>query len=267
LDIEFSFWVPAALILCLATTGYYLLKGKPHKGEEGYRVYSSARYFAGVLAIVTCLQAFVFQLYVIPSASMEPTLKAGDYIAVEKYSYRWVVPIINKEIASFSDPSRGEVIVFKFPNDPSKSYIKRVIGLPGETVTISGGIVSVDGTAIPTTKRDFLRVMEEEWESFNIEAAGDQRYQVRHSGSINRLTMELSMPMNTNGSWTVPEGSYFVLGDNRENSIDSRFIGMIPKANIIGRVADGVMSWPKKTSLPSFSRLTSIKPVSAKGDS
>lgn len=270
MDIDFSFWVPALFILTLLVTIYYrFISGVPEKGEEGYWIYSNARYSVGILALVVGLQAFVVQLFVIPSASMAPTLEPGDYIAVQKYSYRWEMPITRQHLYTFNKPERGDVVVFRFPSDPSKTYIKRVVGLPGETVTIHEGRVSIDGVEIPTRLKGLytVRVMEEQWEGFSIETIGDTDYTVRHSGPADPKTLKRSITPNTDGTWEVPPDSYFVLGDNRENSVDSRFIGMIPHPNIIGRVADSVVSWPDKGALPHFSRISQVHEPKTGGES
>lgn len=265
IDVDFAFWVPVVFLLCLATITYYRTKGAPQKGESGHRRYSMARSLAGVLGAVTICQAFIVQLFVIPSASMEPTLSPGDYVPVQKYSYRWVLPVIGTELATFGHPARGDVAVFRFPSDPSKTYIKRVVGLPGETVSIKNGVVSINGHPLPTDRSETYTVTNGLWEGYATETSSGRNYHVRHSGAVAQGTRQLSVPANTEGTWNVPEGSYFVLGDNRSNSVDSRFIGMIPESNFIGRVSGVVMSWPHKTELPTFTTISLAETRSPRG--
>jgi len=163
------------------------------------------------LAIALFIRAFIVQAFRIPSGSMIPTLLVGDHILVNKLIYR------------FRDPKRLEVVVFKFPLDPKKDYIKRVIGLPGDKVVINNKAVYVNGMCL---KEPY----------------------VRHSDS--RIIPSQIQPRDNYGPIVVPADSYFVLGDNRDSSFDSRYWGFVPRKAIIGKAMIIYFSWNPHGSSP-----------------
>jgi len=163
--------------------------------------------------IALFIRAFFVQAYKIPSGSMEPTLLVGDHLLVLKCAYGIRIPLVGKYLLEYSSPKRGDIIVFIYPRDPKKDFIKRVIALPGENVRIIGRTVYINGTPLQDpwgvwSENDFLRV--------NF------------------------------GPVTVPKGHYFVLGDNRDNSMDSRYWGFVPKSNILGKALIIYWSWNGK---------------------
>ena len=173
-----------------------------------------------VIAIIFALfvRTFVVQAFDIPSGSMEPTLLPGDYILVNKFVYGIRIPFINKRIIFHRDPKRGDVIVFIYPKDPTKDFIKRVIAMPGETVQIINGKIYVDNKLVP-----------DPWGYFNQDAPPGFISTVENFGPV-----------------FIPEGSLFVMGDNRNNSEDSRFWGVLPLNNILGKAFIIYFSWNGK---------------------
>ncbi|MEZ4566565.1 MAG: signal peptidase I [Desulfobacterales bacterium] len=163
-----------------------------------------------LIAIVLALfiRTFVVQAFKIPSGSMEPTLQIGDHILVNKFIYGVKIPYLRKTIIPVSEPDRGDIIVFRYPEDQDKDFIKRVIAVPGDTVEIRNKIIYVDGAAV---KND-------------VGVHTDSRVL---SGAINHR--DNLKPL------TVPAGSYFVMGDNRDNSYDSRFWGFVEERSIKGK--------------------------------
>ena len=160
--------------------------------------------FFPVILIVFLLRSFVVEPFKIPSGSMIPTLQIGDFILVNKYVYGIRLPIINKKIINVGNPQRGDVMVFRYPEDPSLDYIKRVIGLPGDQVEVSQGVVKVNG--VPLTEP-----------------------------YLNELPSYANI-------WTVPEGKLFVLGDNRNYSSDSHEWGFVDESWVVGKAV--VIYWP-----------------------
>ncbi len=171
-----------------------------------------------LIAIVLALfiRTFVVQAFKIPSGSMEPTLQIGDHILVNKFIYGVKIPYLRKTIIPVSEPDRGDIIVFRYPEDPDKDFIKRVIAVPGDTVEIRSKIIYVDGAAV---KND-------------VGVHTDSRVL---SGAINHR--DNLKPL------TVPAGSYFVMGDNRDNSYDSRFWGFVEERSIKGKAFIIYWSW------------------------
>lgn len=210
-----------------------------------------------VLAIVFVLRSFLFEPFQIPSGSMIPTLQVGDFILVNKFSYGIRLPVIDKKIIPLGDPQRGDVMVFKYPEDPRINYIKRVIGVPGDIVTYG-----FDKRLYINGKQVSESPLGEEPGSLGraslyTEELGDHSYQIRK---------ENNRRMEPTREWVVPEGHYFMLGDNRDNSKDSRywndphiapeFMGMVPDSYIVGKASLIWLSWPspKSGNLPNLSR-------------
>jgi signal peptidase I len=227
--------VNLALILTLLTalTGaivlldrFYLQKKK--SGEGGLNramstIVDYSRSFFPVLLFVLVIRSFVFEPFRIPSGSMMPTLLQGDYIFVKKYSYGLRLPVLETKIIETGEPERGDVVVFRLPSEPNVNYIKRVVGLPGDRIEYLNHRLTVNGEPVPVS-RDAEAPAGNSASRF-IEDLGGRRHPIL-----------IASPGNTirDGVYEVPEGSYFMLGDNRDNSRDSRFIGMIPESHLVG---------------------------------
>lgn len=214
--------------------------------------------FFPVLAVVLVLRSFIVEPFQIPSGSMIPTLEVGDFILVNKFSYGIRLPVIDKKIIEISDPKRGDVMVFKYPEDTRINYIKRVVGLPGDIITYtSEKRILVNGTAIA---EKFLGDEPGSLGSARVyrEKLGEQEHAIRKE---NRRRVEPTR------EWRVPAGHYFMMGDNRDNSKDSRYWddpsipfelqGMVPDEYIVGKAFAIWLTWadPKFSVLPSLSRV------------
>ena len=200
-----------------------------------------AKSFFPVLALVLILRSFLIEPFQIPSGSMLPTLQVGDFILVNKYHYGLRLPVAGTKVLSLNDPQRGDVMVFKFPEDPRINYIKRVVGLPGDEISYSNKRLTINGTPVS------LELMAElpdgrSMKRLLIEQLGD----VEH-----RIYNNLTMPRPAQ-SWTVPAGHYFMVGDNRDNSNDSRYWGFVADELIVGKAFAIWMHWPNWGSIPSF---------------
>ncbi|MGB1272303.1 MAG: signal peptidase I, partial [Endozoicomonas sp.] len=193
---------------------------------------------------------FLFEPFQIPSGSMIPTLAVGDFILVNKYDYGLRLPVVGTNVLPVGDPKRGDVMVFKQPGKESINFIKRVIGLPGDVVRYSGKRLTVNGQPVP---EEFLAQLSDERSVYRLyrESAEGKQYQVRKELTSNDPRAE--------GMWTVPQGMYFVMGDNRDRSNDSRYWGYVPEHNIVGKAVYIWMHWPSWTSLPSFKNNGVIK--------
>jgi signal peptidase I len=200
--------------------------------------------FFPVILVVFVLRSFLFEPFRIPSGSMIPTLHIGDLILVNKYNYGIRLPVINRKIVSIADPQRGDVMVFRYPHNTSQDYIKRVIGLPGDEVRYIDRKLTINGAEVPT--RTLPRYVDEtRAEPFTqvSEKLGalEHRVILREGPAIPAMagiqhTHRNACRYSEQGvSCKVPEGHYFVMGDNRDNSEDSRFWGFVPDENIVGR--------------------------------
>lgn len=196
-----------------------------------------AKSFFPIFLFVLVLRSFVVEPFRIPSASMMPTLLIGDFILVNKYDYGIRLPVINRKIISNGTPRRGDIIVFRYPENPSVPFIKRVVGLPGDHVAYYDKTLYINGvpmkqTAIgPYDAGGPGSIMN--GASHRIEDLGVLEHDILLD--IDRYSREVE--------GTVPEGHYFVLGDNRDNSKDSRYWGFVPDENLIGRAFLIWMNW------------------------
>ena len=191
--------------------------------------------FYAILAALI-IRSFLFEPFSIPSGSMYPNLKVGDYLFVSKYSYGFSkhsfpfsIPILPKRIF-YTQPERGDVIVFKTPEDNRTDYIKRLIGLPGDRVEIKSNHIILNGKKIIREK-----VTDEKYQYFDVEKIEETLPNKKYYDVYEFKKVIVSLDTNNQNEIIVPEDNFFVLGDNRDNSQDSRFIGFIPKDNLVGR--------------------------------
>lgn len=197
-----------------------------------------ARSFFPVILIVLILRSFLVEPFRIPSGSMIPTLKVGDFILVNKFSYGIRLPVIDSKIIGIGEPERGDVVVFRFPKDPSVDYIKRVIGLPGDRIAYRSKNVYVNGKRIPVSKIGPYTETKD-----GLPIPGATKLSEKISDELNHEILIESNKATFNGEWIVPENHFFVMGDNRDNSNDSRFWGFVPEKNLVGKAFMIWMNW------------------------
>ena len=195
-----------------------------------------SRSFFPVLLLVFVVRSFIIEPYRIPSGSLEPTLLTGDFVAVNKFTYglRW--PVWHKKFFAIHEPKRGDIFVFRWPADPSVDYIKRVIGLPGDHIVYKDKVLSINGKIMP---QRFVR------DEMEIESNGEWHVEKREEnldGVKHDIYIRPDMPA-VDFDIVVPEGQYFAMGDNRDNSNDSRYWGSVPEENLIGKALWVLLSW------------------------
>lgn len=200
--------------------------------------------FFPVIALVFFLRSFLYEPFKIPSSSMVPTLVIGDLILVNKYTYGVRLPIINKKIIDVNEPQRGDVMVFKYPKDPSLDYIKRVIGVPGDRIEYKNKRLTVNGEqASYQPLPDYLDEEHLTYSKQFIESFDGTSHQILNDERApsyvhnpDPFPQNQLCSYNTEGfACTVPAGHYFMMGDNRDNSLDSRFWGFVSENNIVGK--------------------------------
>lgn len=206
--------------------------------------------FFPVLFIVFFLRSFLVEPFQIPSGSMIPTLEVGDFILVNKFAYGVRAPVLNKEIIPIGKPQRGDVMVFFPPHAPDTYYIKRVIGVPGDHISYNNHVLTLNGKVIAEklvaelpAGAPLLRMV--------TETIDGKEFTTYKHLKPSRLSVQ--------GSWVVPEGHYFMMGDNRDNSLDSREWGMVSEDAIVGKAFAVWMHWEKLLSIPSFDHVGVIK--------
>lgn len=296
MDFDFNLiLVPATLILgAIWLLDKLVLKQKQSKGlEKSTAPVRWAYDFFPILAIVLVVRSFLIEPFNIPSSSMVPTLYTGDFIAVNKYAYGIRLPLVNTKVLDLGAPQHGDVVVFRYPENPKIYYIKRVIGVGGDTVSFNNGQLSVNGKAIATTPANFtpdpkmtaqlyppgktetgevvtaeqaaqLGNQEEQTAQYVQESpSSNHQHLVRYLGDKNwfqyasflqQASPQLMASQGQQWQLTVPKGHYFVMGDNRDRSADGRFWGFVPDQNLAGKA---VYVWTHKASglsLPTFNR-------------
>lgn len=189
------------------------------------------------LLLALVIRTFLFQPFSIPSGSMRPTLLEGDYLFVTKWAYgysRFSLPLAPNLFSGRifgSDPERGDVVVFKFPPNPSLDYIKRVVGLPGDRITYRDKVIYVNDQAVEQRYVGPYTGPSEEHTNLSGARVSDETL----GEATHRMMVLPLQPSRGEGSWTVPPDSFFVMGDNRDSSLDSRFWGFVPESNLVGR--------------------------------
>jgi signal peptidase I len=221
---------------------------RQQRAQEALRepmIVEYARSFFPVILIVLLFRSFLAEPFKIPSGSMMPTLLVGDFILVNKFAYGLRLPVLGTKILAIGEPQRGDVFVFRYPNpehDPRKEgldYIKRVIGLPGDEITYRNKTLYVNGKEVPQTDvGPFAGSGTEARRMAGAEIHEEMLPEVQHQ------ILESSMLLpGREGSWRVPAGHYFAMGDNRDNSEDSRYWGFVPEQNVIGKAFVIWMNW------------------------
>lgn len=208
----------------------------------------SKKYFFAFL-LIFIVRSFLFEPCKIPSVSMSPTLNDGDYILVNKFSYGLRLPVLDKKLLSIGTPERGDVMIFRPPHIPHRYYIKRVIGLPGDRIAINNNILSINGHVLNRTHEKLLDHPSHRKSS--VETIGEKEVEI--------YTFVQPSFFGRSGAWVVPDGNYFVMGDNRDESSDSRDWGFVPDDLIVGKATAVWMYWDKFLSAPSFENVRIIK--------
>ncbi|TXH12553.1 MAG: signal peptidase I [Gammaproteobacteria bacterium] len=225
-----------------AADSLVLRKRRPADAKDPWWVEYGASFFP-VLLIVFLLRSFLVEPFKIPSGSMIPTLQVGDFILVNKYTYGIRLPVVNWKVIALNSPQRGDVIVFRYPVDPSLDYIKRVVGVPGDRIAYQNKQLTINGEPVPRQRLDDYRHPERLYYSLQYaERMGTTEFRTLNDEGAPAFVDPDSFPLRQNCTYnavgvicTVPPGQYFVMGDNRDNSKDSRFWGFVPDENIVGK--------------------------------
>ena len=234
-----------ALILVIATavTGViwafdaWVLRRGAARDEEHPEplVVEYARAFFPILLFVLVLRSFLYEPFRIPSGSMTPTLLEGDFIFVNKFVYGLRLPVVNTKLVEIGQPERGDVMVFKLPSDSGTNYIKRVVGLPGDVVQYRDKQLEINGEPVS------LELLG----TYDGPGQAGARLAREQLGSAEHEVLLMRGRMSPEGTYVVPQGHFFVMGDNRDNSRDSRFQGVsfIPEDRLVGKAVRIWMNW------------------------
>lgn len=266
MNIDFS----AVLVFLTIASGLIWLFGmlffvdKNNKDDEGELVLPAvvdfAKSFFPIFFIVLILRSFIVEPFKIPSASMMPTLLIGDFILVNKYDYGIRLPVLNIKIIDNKTPQRGDIAVFRYPEDPSIPFIKRVVGLPGDKYMYRDKTLYINDEPVEQMEIGAYHAVGSgkmmDGATLSTELLEDAEHEI--------LRLPYRPSQNVEG--TVPKGHYFVLGDNRDNSKDSRYWGYVPDENLVGRAFMIWMNWDSKNGGIDWKRIgTMISNSNEKG--
>lgn len=257
MDFDFSFFLLLGTVVTGVIWGGYLLtlKAKGQVSDEVAEpvVVDYARSFFPVLLIVLLLRSFLAEPFRIPSGSMMPTLLVGDFILVNKFTYGIRLPVINKKIIPMGEPKRGDIVVFRFPKNPTVDYIKRVIGVPGDKIAYENKKLTINGQPVGQVPLGRYQGSGQGEDMTGAEQLLENLHGIEHS----ILVRPDSLPADS--VYEVPKGHYFVMGDNRDNSNDGRYWGFVPEGNLVGKAFFIWMSWDwERSGIIGFDRLGTV---------
>lgn len=212
-----------------------------------------ARSFFPVLLIVFLLRSFLYEPFRIPSSSLEPSLLTGDFILLNKFDYGIHLPVLKTKVLNIGEPKRGDVMVFHWPPNPSYYFIKRVIGLPGDHIDYVNKELTINGQKIPQKTLDKEIATDENGVSFEAIRKEEDLLGVKHPIYIQPDKAKYDFH-----NIVVPEGMYFVMGDNRDGSADSRYWGFVSEKNVVGKAVLVWMSWDKIKDRIRFDRIGKV---------
>ena len=245
---------PLIMLIALVVTGViwlfdiYALRPKRRPDTKEPLLVEYSKSFFPVILVVFLLRSFLVEPFKIPSGSMMPTLLVGDFILVNKYTYGIRLPVANKKVIEINQPRNGDVMVFRYPEDPTLDYIKRVVGVPGDKIIYRDKQLTINGQPLKLENKGSYSYVKSGLNYVNAtlyrERLGEHNHQtlvqpdapVLRLGDVRQFSSRDNCVYNEEGfTCTVPQGHYFMMGDNRDDSNDSRYWGFVPDRNIVGK--------------------------------
>ena len=225
-------------VVALLDAVYFAPKRKKAKQEKLPLIIDYARSFFPILLLVFSVRSFAYEPWRVPSGSLKPTIQPGDFILVDKFSYGIRLPVIHTKIINIGEPKRGDIVVFRSPSkDTPPLLIKRVIGIPGDHIKYIDKVLYINDHEASQAHVDFSNDSDDGLTSWAVEVKQENLLGIEHG------IYQTPHEGNDNFEVTVPEGKYFMMGDNRDDSADSRYWGFLPEKNIVGKATHVLMSF------------------------
>ncbi len=238
---DFTFYLTLAVVvtglLALADVLFWARRRRIN-GHQMPVIIEYARSFFPVLLLVLIIRSFIIQPYRVPTSSLVPTVLPGDFIAVKEYEYGLRLPVLNTKIVNISEPKRGQIFLFRFPRDPRLTYVKRVIGVPGDHIQYKNKVLYINGVEAKQKLLEHTHYIDENGVYFTVDRIEEDLDGVKHP-----IFVEPEGGETQDVDVVVPPGNYFAMGDNRDDSGDSRSWGFVPEKNLIGQAFWIFMSW------------------------
>lgn len=240
-NIDFPLILMAAVLIAglisLIDILFFAKKRKQNNGKMSLLVEYSRSFFP-VLLLVLIIRSFLFQPYRVPTGSLEPTVLPGDFIAVNQYAYGLRLPVLGTKILSINEPKKGDIALFYWPVDPKMIFVKRVVGTPGDKLEYKNKILYVNGEEMKQTPLGMAENIEPGRKPIPVEKRRENLVGVEHD-----IFVLKEGGWTGEGKYEVPEGYYFMMGDNRDFSDDSRAWGLVPDSALIGKAFGIILSW------------------------
>lgn len=240
-ELMFFYAILACAVITLIDIAYFSRIRKRKKQDKIPLIFDYARSFLPILIVVFSLRSFAYAPYRIPSGSLKPTLLVGDFILVNKYDYGLRLPVWHKKIFATGHPERGDIVVFRSPQNPSMNLIKRVVGIPGDHIRYVNKVLYINGKQANQQFELYTTDEEPNYLPWKVAQKSENLLGVRHK------IFQIPDTVNDDFEITVPNGKYFMMGDNRDDSADSRVWGFMSDQDIIGHATRVLLSFDSLT--------------------
>jgi signal peptidase I len=246
MNIDFLFALAALALISGLIYGVDVLWWAPKRTSKIKQplVVEYARSFFPIFLAVFIIRSFVGQIFHVPTGSLEPTVMPGDFMIVTQYNYGLRLPVINKKILAVGEPKRGDIVVFTWPVNPKVNFVKRLIGLPGDNISFVQGVFSINGKVMPQTFVDYaLDSNGANTATWPVKIMNEDLAGVKHKIYVCSTLSKCPSTTSDFYNLLVPANHYFLIGDNRNNSEDSRIWGFVPEENLVGKAQIIVFNW------------------------
>lgn len=241
-NVELTLTIAMLIVLGVKLLDDHLLKKMRGPQEVAGPYVQVAQDLCWFLVILWLIRSFAFNIYRVPSGSLEPTVDTGDFLLVNQYVYGVKLPVFHNELIPFGQPKRGDIALFYYPNDPNLIFVKRVIGLPGDHVIYKNKMLSINGKLIPQKDLGLTQNIDDTGRPETVKKVEENLFGEKYNIIIQPYT-----PNYREIDLVVPKHQYFMMGDNRDNSNDSRYWGTVPEGDFIGKALLVWMSWDANT--------------------